>query len=190
MRTYGLFLPAALFAAGASLLTVGGCDKHPEDRTERAADRAGATVHKARDKAEAREDRQADKADEREAARHEADNTGVNARDRTGNLPTAMDQSDDKEDLALVQAIRKAVVADDTLSMTAKNVKIIVRDGKVILRGPVHDEAERKAIRNKSVEIAGKGNVEDLLDVETRPAGSREPTVPQPVHTHPTHKRH
>jgi hyperosmotically inducible protein len=160
MKTYGLLLTAWLAASG--------CSKHDEDRSP-PADHVRAVP---------------------EAAQHAPDNAGVNARDRSGELSTAMDQSDKPEDLALVRAIRKAVVADDALSLTAKNVKIIVRDGHVTLRGPVLDEAERKAIHQKSLEIAGKGQLEDLLEVEVKPAGSQEPTVPQPIHTHAKHRRH
>ena len=40
-------------------------------------------------------------------------------------------------DLAKMQEIRKFVVADASLSISARNVKIIARNGKVTLKGPV-----------------------------------------------------
>ena len=56
----------------------------------------------------------------------------------------------------MTQKIRKAVVADDSLSMNAHNVKIITLDGVVTLRGPVElaggedeDRADRGASRRR-----------------------------------------
>ena len=65
------------------------------------------------------------------------DNTARNVRDRDGTTLTPGDQSESKADLALTQRIRQAIVADDSLSTTAHNVKIITSDGVVTLRGPV-----------------------------------------------------
>ena len=50
--------------------------------------------------------------------------------------------------------------------MDAKNIKIITRNGKVMLRGPVKTQQEKDAIAAKASEIAGKGNVEDQLEVK------------------------
>lgn len=182
MRRCALFCVMAVLAAP-------GC-RESEDRSEGAADRAGATVEQARDRIAAREDEAAEKQLERlenreAAAEHEADNTGVNARDRDKALPTAADQSNKPADIDLVAAIRKAVVGDEALSMAARNVKIIVRDGKVTLRGPVKDEAERRSVRTKAADLAGSGNVDDRLDVLNKPAGSQEPTMPQADHAKP-----
>ena len=65
------------------------------------------------------------------------DDTKQSERDKSGaSLMTPMDQSNDPGDVALVQEIRKAVVADDTLSTTAKNVRIITSEGHVITIEP------------------------------------------------------
>jgi len=71
----------------------------------------------------------------------------------------------------LTQQIRKAVVADKSLSVTAHNVKIISRDGMVTLRGKVKSDDEKKAIEDKATEIAGAGKVTNELTVE--PGGSK-----------------
>src|SRR6478672_4375910 len=55
----------------------------------------------------------------------DADNTKKNQRDRSGETQTSGDQSNRSEDVKLTAAIRRAVVADDSLSATAKNIKII-----------------------------------------------------------------
>src|SRR5437870_4142781 len=65
------------------------------------------------------------------------DNTGRNVRDRSGATLTPGDQSEAKDDLRLTQQIRKAIMADKSLSTTAKNVKIMTINGAVTLRGPV-----------------------------------------------------
>ena len=59
---------------------------------------------------------------------------------------TPSDQSNDPNDLKVTREIRKALVADDALSTTAKNIKIITVHGKVILRGPVANVQEKKKI--------------------------------------------
>ena len=64
-----------------------------------------------------------------------ADNTGKNARDQDDQSVTATDQSNDPADLKLTADIRKMVVGDDSLSMMAKNVKIVTIGGVVTLRG-------------------------------------------------------
>ena len=99
------------------------------------------------------------------AERYDADNTGRNVRDRDGKSVTSGDQSEKKSDLKLTQAIRKAVVADDSLSTNAQNVKIITSDGVVTLRGPVKDDEERAKVAAKAEEIAGVGKVKNQLEV-------------------------
>ena len=50
--------------------------------------------------------------------------------------------------------------------MNAKNVKIIVRDGKVVLRGPVDSEQEKATIAAKASAIAGKDRVDNQLEIK------------------------
>jgi len=79
--------------------------------------------------------------------------------------PTVFKQGNDEIDLDLTQRIRKQLVADDALSFSSKNVKIITQDGVVTLRGSVKSEAEAKEIRKKAVAEAGQGRVQDHLEV-------------------------
>src|SRR5438552_3471451 len=72
-----------------------------------------------------------------------ADNTRKNERDRDGKTLTPFDQKENDADRTITQQIRRAVTKDDTLSLSAKNVKIITVDGVVTLRGPVKDEREK-----------------------------------------------
>jgi len=93
------------------------------------------------------------------------DNTGRNARDRDGSTLTPGDQSESKADLDLTQRIRRAVVADKSLSTTGHNIKIITVNGTVTLRGPVKSEKEREKIVAQARKLAGKKQVENELEV-------------------------
>ena len=96
-----------------------------------------------------------------------ADDTGRNVRDRDGLTMTPSDQSNDPNDLKVTREIRKALVADDSLSTTAKNIKIITVHGKVILRGPVANVQEKKKIA-KMAQRFTKQRIENLLEVAAR----------------------
>jgi hyperosmotically inducible periplasmic protein len=98
------------------------------------------------------------------AAESAPDNTGRNVRDRGPTL-TSGDQSESKADITLTQKVRQAVMKDDSLSMTAHNVKIITVDGVVTLRGPVKTEDERTKIAATAEQVAGAGKVQNYLEV-------------------------
>lgn len=94
------------------------------------------------------------------------DNTGRNVRDRNDATLTPGDQSESEADRNLTQQIRRAVVADDALSTTAKNVKIITINGVVTLRGPVNTAQEQAAIVAKARQAAGADKVDNQLEVK------------------------
>lgn len=95
----------------------------------------------------------------------EADNTRVNERDRGSAALTPMDQSGAESDIDITQRIRKDVVADDSLSFSAKNIKIITRDGRVTLRGTVKSKQERDTIEQAARNAAGPGKVTNELEI-------------------------
>ena len=95
------------------------------------------------------------------------DNTDVNVRDRRGEtLTTSGDQSERATDRTLTQRIRQAIVADESLSTTAKNVKIMMINGLVTLRGPVHSLQEKGSIAATAQHIAGTNKVDNQLEVK------------------------
>jgi hyperosmotically inducible periplasmic protein len=98
--------------------------------------------------------------------RPEADNTGKNERDRSGETQTSGDQSNKSEDVKLTAAIRRAVVKDDSLSSMAKNVKIITANGVVTLRGPVKSDAEKTKIGELAQSSAGRTKIDNQLEVK------------------------
>ena len=94
------------------------------------------------------------------------DNTKVNERDRNSAALTPGDQSNADNDLKLTQQIRQAVMADKSLSFTAKNIKIIAKDGKVTLRGPVKTAEERAAIEADARKAAGSAPIDNQIEVK------------------------
>lgn len=88
-------------------------------------------------------------------------NTGPDAT----NAPTAGDQSESEGDRRITQEVRKAVIADSTLSMKAKNCTIITINGVVTLRGSVDTAAERLSISNTADRVSGVHRVDNLLMV-------------------------
>ena len=86
-----------------------------------------------------------------------ADNTGVNQRDRADTEVTADQQKNDKTDVALTAEIRRAIIKDKKLSMNAHNVKIIVQNGNVTLKGPVSSKAERATVEKAALDSMGLG---------------------------------
>lgn len=78
-------------------------------------------------------------------------------------VPSAENQSDDPADVEITRLIREAVVADDGLSMEAKNVTIVTRAGHVTLRADGLTEAERGIIERHATAAAGVTDVENLI---------------------------
>ena len=96
----------------------------------------------------------------------EPDNTKVNKRDTGSAALTPMDQGNGKTELKITQQIRQAIMADGSLSFTAKNVKIITRGSKVTLRGPVNSDQERSNIEVAARKVAGVTEVDNQLEVK------------------------
>jgi len=95
-----------------------------------------------------------------------ADNTAINARDRSDEAKTSGDQSNTPADLKITQEIRRALMKDGELSTTAKNIKVITANGQVTLRGPVKTAQEKAKISELARSAARGGQVVDELDVE------------------------
>jgi len=98
----------------------------------------------------------------------EVDNTRRNVRDRDGATLLPGDQGNSESDRTTTQLIRKALVKDSGLSMTAKNVKIITVNGVVTLRGVVKTEQEKNDIAAKAKQVAGLTEVNNQLEVKNQ----------------------
>lgn len=95
------------------------------------------------------------------------DNTKINERDKASTY-TPLDQGNDEADLVMTQKIRQAVVADPSLSLDAKNVKIITNKRFVILRGPVKSAAERDKIHAAALAVVDGSKLDDELEIEAQ----------------------
>jgi osmotically-inducible protein OsmY len=71
-------------------------------------------------------------------------------------------------DREVVQRIRQALVSDDSLSPSAKNVTIDSKNQSVTLRGSVATEQERATVAARARQVAGDRTVENELVVASR----------------------
>ena len=94
----------------------------------------------------------------------DADNTERNT-DSADQSLAATDQSNDPADIKMTADIRKMVVNDGSLSMTAKNVKIITIEGVVTLRGPVETQGEKSAVESHA-RHAGAKEITNELEIK------------------------
>jgi hyperosmotically inducible periplasmic protein len=105
------------------------------------------------------------------------DNTKVNTRDRKPSQVTADQQKNNNSDLKITQEIRKALVADKSLSTYAHNIKIVTRDGKVTLKGPVRSEDEKRIVEAKAADVAGAANITNQVSVAPKKQTHRTPST-------------
>jgi hyperosmotically inducible protein len=96
------------------------------------------------------------------------DNTKMNKEDKIAAAPNADKAKSNGSDTQLMAHIRREVVKDKSLSTYAHNVKIVSRQGKVTLRGPVHTDEEKQTIEQIAKKYAGDGNVTDEISVKAK----------------------
>ena len=94
-----------------------------------------------------------------------ADNTTNNKPDHAGAGATADQQGNGKSDVQLTASIRHSIVADNSLSTYAHNVKIVVKNGVATLKGPVRTDDEKAAIEEKAAAVVGQDHVVDQMEV-------------------------
>jgi hyperosmotically inducible periplasmic protein len=93
------------------------------------------------------------------------DNSKTNQGDADKGAMTAQQQKMNPADRDTTKQIRSALMKDKSLSTYAHNIKIITRDGKVTLKGPVRSEDEKNEITAKAASIAGADSVNDELTI-------------------------
>lgn len=94
-------------------------------------------------------------------------------RDKTSSAPQtptptnvgAMDQGGSVRDRDISAQVRRELVADPNLSLKAKNVTIVTRDGVVTLKGPVASAEEKMAVASYAKRAAGPDAIDDRLEV-------------------------
>ncbi|MDX2052852.1 MAG: BON domain-containing protein [Polyangiaceae bacterium] len=96
-----------------------------------------------------------------------AENTGINERDRNSLTLTPGDQGGSEADRTITQMIRQAVIKEDSLSMTSKNIKIITVNGVVTLRGPVSGAEQKSTIASIAQRTNGVQRIDNQLEIST-----------------------
>ncbi len=95
------------------------------------------------------------------------DNTKNNKGDNQKGAVTADQQKETAADREMAKKVRKSIASDSSLSTYAHNIKVIVHDGMVTLKGPVNTDAEKSAIGAKASDIAGADKVQNELIVKS-----------------------
>jgi hyperosmotically inducible periplasmic protein len=93
------------------------------------------------------------------------DNTKTNTQDRSPGAVTADQQKDNATDRDITAKIRRALMAEKSLSSYAHNVKIVAQHGEVTLKGPVRSADEKRIVKEKATEIAGADHVDDQITI-------------------------
>jgi osmotically-inducible protein OsmY len=79
--------------------------------------------------------------------------------------PTAQDQPMATDDESITLAIRRALVADDAITIRGRNTTIITRGGVVTLRGSVERDAERASVEAHARGAQGVRRVDNQISV-------------------------
>jgi osmotically-inducible protein OsmY len=79
------------------------------------------------------------------------------------------EQGTSSSDRSTTQRIRRALLDNNELSNTAKNVQVVTRDGNISLRGRVLTERERWEVERIARGFAGSGKVDNYLSIKSQP---------------------
>jgi hyperosmotically inducible periplasmic protein len=88
-----------------------------------------------------------------------------NSKQNKDQSQTADNQANAKADRNTSAKIRKAIVADKTLSTYGHNVKIITQNGLVTLKGPVSSEDEKQKVAADAATIISADKITNELTV-------------------------
>ena len=96
--------------------------------------------------------------DATEADRAERDRAAVNADD----------QGESEADLGITQQVRQAMMKQDGLSMEAKNVQVITKNGVVTLRGDVKNASEKALLSELAQGAPGVVRIDNQLAINPK----------------------
>lgn len=83
----------------------------------------------------------------------------------TSSASTRPARGADAQDVVITQSIRKAILADQSMSVNAQNIDIRTVNRHVTISGAVDDPFERKRVLAKIQSIHGPANLTDSLEV-------------------------
>lgn len=78
---------------------------------------------------------------------------------------TPFDQHENEVDVGITADIRKAIMAKDSFSVNAQNIKIITKQGVVTLLGSVKNEDEAKQIYYMVLKTPNVKTIQNRLDI-------------------------
>ena len=88
-------------------------------------------------------------------SRVDVDNSKLNKTYNGTVSSTADQQSNAKAAMETTRRIRKALMANKSLSTYAHNVKIIAQNGEVVLKGPVESAEEKQTVETTAARESG-----------------------------------
>ncbi|WP_440224475.1 BON domain-containing protein [Dokdonella sp. MW10] len=80
---------------------------------------------------------------------------------------TALDQQNNQADIDLAAAVRSAIVDDESLSTSAKNVTMVAAGGHVTLRGTVASADDKARVESIVSRVAGVKRVTNQIALDT-----------------------
>jgi len=89
-----------------------------------------------------------------------------NSKQNKDQAQTADDQTNAKSDRLITKKIRKAIMADKSLSTYAHNVKIVTVNGAVTLKGPVQSEEEKQKVASEAANAVSADKITNELTVK------------------------
>ena len=89
-----------------------------------------------------------------------------NSKQNAHQTRTADNQSNATGDRETTAKVRRAIIADKSLSMYAHNVKILVAGGQVTLKGPVHSDEEKQKVEADAAAVVGTDKITNKLTVK------------------------
>lgn len=79
---------------------------------------------------------------------------------------TADSQTNAKSDRVMTAKVRRAIIADKSLSTYAHNIKIITLNGAVTLKGPVKSEEEKQKVASDAASVTSSDSITNQLTVK------------------------
>lgn len=95
-----------------------------------------------------------------------SENTGRNVRDKDNTTLTPEHQKETESDIKVSAKVRRAMVEQKSLSVNARNIKVITRNGTVTLRGPVNSAAESTELERIAKQTPGVTQVDNQLEIK------------------------
>jgi len=89
-----------------------------------------------------------------------------NSKQNNNQAKTADNQTNATADRQTTAKVRRAIMADKSLSTYAHNVKIITSNGSVTLKGPVRSEEERQKILSDVASVVPADKLTNQLTVK------------------------